>query len=151
MLNRIKRFFERKFTAVSPEHDHEHQLKLATAALLIEMMQMDDQVHDVEREAVKRALGEKFDLTESDTHELFELAEQEAKDATDYYQFTKLIAKNFTQPQKIKVIEYLWQVAYADDHLDQYEEHMVRRIADLIYVSHKDFLQTKFKIQAQTE
>ena len=149
MLNKIKYFFDQNFIVDSSEHDQDHQLKLATAALLIEMMQQDNQVHDVERTTVKKSLSEKFELTESETHELFELAAQEAKNATDYFQFTSLIAKHFTQLQKVKVVEYLWLVAYADHHLDKYEEHMVRRIADLIHVSHKDFLRAKHKVQAQ--
>ncbi|MCU7968532.1 MAG: TerB family tellurite resistance protein, partial [gamma proteobacterium symbiont of Bathyaustriella thionipta] len=79
--------------------------------------------------------------------ELYQLAHEELNNATDYYQFTKLIAAYFSQPQKIKMIELLWQVAYADNHLDAYEEHMVRRIADLIYVPHHDFIQTKLRVQ----
>ena len=69
--------------------------------------------------------------------------------ATDYHQFTSLIAKNFDQAQKIKVIEYLWMIAYSDYQLDKHEEHMVRRIADLIYVPHKEFLQAKHRVQRQ--
>ena len=145
MLRAIKKYFERN---ISPEGngDLEHELKLATAALLIEMMSQDDQVHDKEINAVKIALREKFELTDDECLTLFELADKEVKEAIDYYQFTRLIAKEFTQAQKIKVVELLWSVAYADSHLDSLEEHMVRKIADLIYVSHKDFMKTKHNV-----
>ena len=146
MLSAIKSFFENNI-ATEESSDLEHQLKLATAALLIEMMQQDDQVHVEEIDAAKQALREKFGLSNEESHTLFELAETEAAEAVDYHQFTRLIAKEFTQAQKIKVIELLWSVAYADSHLDPHEEHMVRKIADLIYVSHKDFIQAKHKIQ----
>ena len=146
MLNAIKNFFKQNISS-EEDGDLDHRLKLATAALLIEMMQQDDQVHDKEIETVKTALKEKFDLTGDECHTLFELAEEEVGDAVDYHQFTSLIAREFTQAQKIKVIELLWSVAYADSHLDSLEEHMVRKIADLIYVSHKDFMKTKHKIQ----
>ncbi len=147
MLSAIKNFFEKN---ISPEGngDLEHELKLATAALLIEMMYQDDQVHEKEIDAAKKALTEKFGLTEDEYHALFALAEEEVKEAVDYHQFTSLIAREFTQAQKIKVVELLWSVAYADSHLDSMEEHMVRKIADLIYVSHKDFMKTKHKIQS---
>ncbi len=147
MLSAIKNFFEKN---ISPEGngDLEHELKLATAALLIEMMYQDDQVHEKETDAAKKALTEKFGLTEDEYHALFALAEEEVKEAVDYHQFTSLIAREFTQAQKIKVVELLWSVAYADSHLDSMEEHMVRKIADLIYVSHKDFMKTKHKIQS---
>lgn len=147
MLSAIKNFFEQN---ISPEAngDLEHELKLATAALLIEMMYQDDQVHDKEIDAVKKAIRKKFELTNDECQILFELAEEEVKEAIDYHQFTRLIAREFTQAQKIKVIELLWSVAYADLHLDSLEEHMVRKIADLIYVSHKDFMKTKHKAQS---
>ena len=96
----------------------------------------------------KKALTEKFGLTDEECHALFVLAEEEVKEAVDYYQFTSLIAREFTRAQKIKVVELLWSVAYADSHLDSMEEHMVRKIADLIYVSHKDFMKTKHKVQS---
>jgi uncharacterized tellurite resistance protein B-like protein len=147
MLNAIKNFFEKN---ISPEAngDLDHELKLATAALLIEMMYQDEQVHEKEMDAAKEALMEKFGLTEDECHALFSLAEAEVKEAVDYHQFTSLIAREFTQAQKIKVVELLWSVAYADSHLDSMEEHMVRKIADLIYVSHKDFMKTKHKVQS---
>jgi len=112
------------------------------------MMYQDDQVHEKEINAAKKALTEKFGLTDDEYHTLFALAEEEVKEAIDYHQFTSLIAREFTQAQKIKVVELLWSVAYADSHLDSMEEHMVRKIADLIYVSHKDFMQTKHKVQS---
>ncbi len=148
MLSTIKKFFEQNISTDQVD-DIEHKLKLATAALLIEMMQQDHHVHADEKQQVKAALMEKFSLTEEEAGSLFNLAEAEASDATDFYQFTSLINQHYTKQQKIKVIEYLWSIAYADQHLDTYEEHMVRRIADLIYVSHKDFLQAKHKVQSE--
>ncbi len=146
MLGAIKIFFENNI-ATEESSDLEHQLKLATAALLIEMIQQDDKIFPEEIEAAKKALRKKFDLSNEESQALFRLAEAEAAEAVDYHQFTRLIARQFTQAQKIKVIELLWSVAYADLHLDPHEEHMIRKIADLIYVSHKDFIQTKHKIQ----
>ena len=145
MLNSIKSFFEDHFQITAVTEDVDHQLKLACAALLIEMMQQDGKVHEQEQQAVKQVLMHKFQLVETELHELYVLAEQEAHQATDYHQFTRLIAEHYSQPEKIKLVELLWQVAYADAHLDKYEEHMVRRIADLIHVSHADFIQAKHR------
>jgi uncharacterized tellurite resistance protein B-like protein len=145
MLNAIKNFFEQNISS-DKSADVEHQLKLATAALLVEMMQQDHKVQDAERQAVKDALKKKFHLTEDETHELYTLAQQEADGATDYYQFTSLIARHYSRQQKIKLVEYLWTIACADTHLHPLEEHMIRRIADLIYVSHKDLIKTKLQV-----
>ena len=146
MLKAIIQFFEQN---ISPETqvDNEHRLKLATAALLIEMMQQDGKSKDEEVKAVKHALQTKFELSETETHDLFALAGEEARQAVDFYQFTSLIHKHFPPEKKIRIVEYLWMIAYADNHLDAHEEHLVRRIADLLYVSHKDLMQTKHKVQ----
>lgn len=146
MLNAIKQFFDQNLTA-EQDVDPERQLKLATAALLIEMMQQDGETTDDEVHAVKAALQRKFALSETETEDLFELAKEEARQAADFYQFTRLINDQFPVEKKIKVVEYLWTIAYADEELDAHEEHMIRRIADLLYVSHKDMLKAKHKVQ----
>jgi len=146
MLSAIKQFFEQNISPEQPD-DTEHQLKLATAALLIEIMQQDGQTTEDEIQAVKSALQLKFELTEPETHTLFDLAKEEARQAADFYQFTRLIHENFPLEKKIKIVEYLWTIAYADNHLDAHEEHLIRKISDLLYVSHKDMLKTKHKVQ----
>ena len=146
MFESIKRYFEINLSSEEPD-DIDHQLKLATAALLVEMMQQDHQVQAAEKKAVKEVLQEKFELDDDETRELLNLAQHEAEEAVDYHQFTSLIAREYTQAQKIRMIEYLWTIAYADNNLDPLEEHMIRRIADLIYVSHKDFIKTKHRAQ----
>ena len=145
MLQAIKQFFENN---ISPEHqeDTEHRLKLATAALLIEIMQQDGDTKGEEIIAIKSALKTKFDLSGSETDELFVLAHAEAKEAVDLYQFTSLINQHFTVAKKIKVIEYLWVIAYADNHLDSHEEHIVRRVADLLHITHQNFIKSKLKV-----
>ena len=149
MLKAIKQFFEASIAPTSGadnSDDVEHRLKLATAALFIEMMQQDGKKTENEEKKVKQLLQSRFSLSETETAELFELAHDEARDAVDFHQFTSLIHQNFSSEKKIKIVEYLWEIAYADNHLDAYEEHMVRRIADLLYVEHKDFIKAKHKV-----
>ncbi len=148
MLNKIQSFFEKNFIAdntVATSIDR--QLNLAAAALLIEMVLQDDHIDAIEVAAVKKLLTTQFDISAAEAESLYELAEAEKHEATDYHQFTRLIAKHYTQPQKIQLIESLWRVAFADLVLDKYEEHMVRRISDLIHVSHKDFIQARLRVE----
>ena len=149
MLKAIKKFFDDKINVVEPQ-DLEHPLRLATAALMVEMMLNDGKKHDSEEKVLKEKLQQIFSLTNIETSDLFELAHDEAKQAVGLHEFTTLIAKGFSQEQKIKVIENLWAVAYADNHLDPYEELMVRKISDLIYVSHADFINAKHRIINET-
>jgi uncharacterized tellurite resistance protein B-like protein len=150
MLHAIKQFFEQNIVT-DDDSDIEHRLKLATAALLIEMMQQDGNSHASEIDAVKVSLQGKFDLAADETDELFRLAREEAHEATDLHQFTSLIHRHFSMQQKVRVIEHLWAVAFADNHLDAYEEQLLRRIADLLYVPHKYFIQAKHKVLAARE
>ena len=133
--------------SLETELDVEHRLKLATAALMIEIMKQDGETKSEETEAVKQALQAKFELTKTEIDDLFTLASEEAKQSVDLYQFTSLIREHFSQEKKIKTIEYLWTVAYADNHLDAHEEHLIRRISDLLYVTHQDFIKAKHKAQ----
>jgi uncharacterized tellurite resistance protein B-like protein len=149
MLGSIKQFFEDNLSLneQTEAESLEHSLKLSTAALLIEMMYQDDHIHDNEIITIKNALKKTFSLNDAETESLYQLASQEAQQATDYYQFTRLIQENYGQQDKIHIIELLWRVAYADNEIDAYEEHMIRRIADLLYVPHSDFIQCKLRVQ----
>lgn len=151
MVSTIKQFFE-KYIKPSPENSDkvtEHSLQLATAALLIEMMRADAKVSEDERRTITKSIQSKFKLTEEETNALLQLAEEEIWKSTGYYEFTSLINKGFNYEQKLKVVEHMWEVAFADSELDKYEEHMVRKIADLIYVSHKDFIETKLRVRVR--
>ena len=120
-----------------------HALQLATAALLLEMMRMDDKISAAERGTALAALRSEFNLSQTELDTLVALAEQEAKQATSYYQFTSLINKSCDPAQKAKIVEYLWQVAYADGHLDAHESHLLRKIADLLYIPQADYVVAK--------
>lgn len=121
----------------------DHALQLATAALLIEVTRADRRVTDAEREVVTRAIRETFDLSEAETGELMALADTEAREATSLYQFTHLIDKGFSHAEKRRVVALLWRVVFADAEMEKHEEALVRRVADLIHVPHKDFIDAK--------
>ena len=136
MLNAIRQFYDHyiKPTGSDVLPEDTHRLHVATAALLAEVMRMDDVVSEEERQVVLRAMCEKFSLSAVESERILQLAVREARQATDYYQFTSLINKNLSAAQKEKVVEYLWQVAYADGNLDPLERHLINKIADLLYV-----------------
>ncbi len=150
MLKKIQTFFKNNFMLEDGRAQaSEHQLNMAVAALLIEMTLQDDETHEAEVESVKQHLTTELGLSESETDELYALAEAEKHESTDYHQFTRLIAEHYSQAQKIKLIESLWEVAFADNVLDKYEEHMVRKIADLIYVPHKEFIKARHRVEGR--
>ena len=125
--------------------DRERACRIAGAALLVEMSRADHEVTPVERGAIERALRHVFALDSVAADELYREAERHADDATSLYEFTRLINDHFQPAEKENLVELLWFVAYADGALDKYEEHLVRRVADLIYVSHGVFIRTKHR------
>ncbi len=147
MLQRIKRFFDQHLIpgSVMEDRDSERVLRLAVGALLLEMMHVDGEAWPEQQEAVKTAVLEHFDLEPNEAMELLELAETELTESTDYFQFTSLINDLYTPEQKISLVELLWQIAYANESLHSYEEHLVRKVANLLHVPHSAFIAAKLK------
>ena len=146
MLGAIKQFFDQNIRPTATAGaDSEHVLRLATAALMIEMMRMDRDEHPDEWQVIGEVLQSRFDLEADETAELIRLAGQEAEDPSDYYQFTSLINKGYSMREKAVIIEHLWQVAYADGQLDDHEEYLVRRIAGLLGIDNQEFIAAKHR------
>jgi uncharacterized tellurite resistance protein B-like protein len=151
MINTIKQFFNTYIQQPGENVDapSEHALQIATAALLIEMMRADGTTHKDEEHKIVKTITSRFDLSEEESKALIHIAEDEVWKSTGFYEFTSLINKGFSYKDKVRVIEYLWEVALVDTYLDKYEEHTVRKIADLIYVAHRDFIETKLRVKKQ--
>ena len=151
MIRTFRRLFESTLATAAhatEAEEREHGYHVATAALLVEMMRADRAVAPAEREAVLGALAAAFDdLAPDEVQELLARAEERADDATSLYEFTRIVNRRFDHGQKAHVVELLWRVAWADGDLDKYEEHLVRRIADLLHVPHSVFIRMKLRTQ----
>lgn len=148
MISAIRDFFRSRLTeGDASQPDAERSARLATAALLIEMTRADHQVTEEERRAVDEALREVFELGEEELAELVRLAELEVKNATSLFQFTHLIDKTYSMERKIRIVELLWRVAYSDSCKSHHEEHLVRKIADLLHVPHSAFILARHKVE----
>lgn len=141
MISNIKQFFASEIT--DPGGDEKHQQNLAAASLMVEVMVIDRDISDKELTAIKNIIEDQFNLKNNEIEKLLELAKDEVSEATSLYQFTRLINDQFDQKKKNDLISNLWQIAFADNVLDKHEEAIIRRIADLIHVSHSDFIKTK--------
>ena len=146
MLKTLKNLFDSlTLPAEETPQARDHALKLATAVLLVEVMRADPASHTDERQAVLDSLHEKFALQEGELARLVELAEQAARSASDYHQFTSRVNDTFDHTQKIQIVEYMWQVAYADDHLHANENHLISKIAGLLHVTHGEYIGAKLR------
>ncbi len=149
MLRRILDAFEERIQSARQSDDpetHDRGYRLATAALMMEVSRADDDVSSEERHRVLQLIRDTFHLDAGETEDLVALAEEEAESAVSLYQFTSLVNDHFAPEEKESVVELLWRVAYADGVLDPYEEHLIRRIADLIHASHSSFIRAKHRV-----
>jgi uncharacterized tellurite resistance protein B-like protein len=127
----------------------EHALQLATAVMLVEVMRADPAFHAGEREAVLAGLRDKFALSDDEAQRLTELAEDAAQRATDLFSFTSRINERFEMPQKLRMIEHMWRVAYADGHLSAHERHVLWRIADLLHVPQGAYVNARLRAEKE--
>jgi uncharacterized tellurite resistance protein B-like protein len=118
----------------------------AVAALMIEIIALDGVQHEAERQLLRQCLSNQFGLTGADVDKLVQQAEAAHGQATDFYPFTAAINEQFSYEQKVELIADLWSLAQADGHIDELEQHMIRKLASLLYVSHKDFIATKISV-----
>ena len=146
MLRTLKDLFD-AFAGPAEEtpQARDHALKLATAVLLVEVMRADPASHDTERLAVLTSRREKFALQGDELARLVELAEQAARHASDYHQFTSRINDRFSHSEKIRMVEHMWQVAYADDHLHANENQLISKITGLLHVTHGEYIGAKLR------
>jgi uncharacterized tellurite resistance protein B-like protein len=150
MLRSLKELFA-TFTdapAATGTGQQEHRLQLATAVLLVEVMRADAASGDDERTAIVRALGEKFALQADEVDRLFELAQTTSRDAPDLHSFTSQLNRGFSAAEKVRIIEYLWQVAFADGHLSHHENHLLLKLGDLLYIPRGEFVAAKQRARA---
>jgi len=147
MLRSIKNYFQKNIQDRADDAGSEcsSSLELATTALLLEVARSDFNVQDEELRSVSAAVCKTFNITKDQGDELVSLAEEEAKQAACLYEFTQLVDKSFGDADKSRIIELMWQVAYVDGVLDKYEDHLIRKVADLIHVSHSEFIKAKHR------
>lgn len=118
-------------------------LELVSAALLIEVAKADFEFEESERQRLLALLQERFGLSDEDSHAIIEQAEKRVEDSTSLYEFTREINEQCDPEEKIALLESMWRMAFADGELDKYEEHLIRRVADLLYVPHSRFMTAK--------
>lgn len=141
MLDFIKEMFERRQDDGGGSDDVTfRQDQLAAAALMLEVAEADHVFAEEELATFKTVIASTFSLSKEEVEELYQIASHKQREATSIYQFTQSINEHSSQQEKFELIRAMWQLALADNQLDKYEEYIIRKVADLIYVSHTDFL-----------
>jgi uncharacterized tellurite resistance protein B-like protein len=131
--------------------NQERLVMLAAAALLLEVAWADHDISDVELDLISKRLRGQFALSEDEVSALVAEAKQHHDESVGMHSYTRAINEVWTEPKKFDLIVALWQLALSDDELNRYEEHVIRRIAELLYVSHDRFIAAKLKAKRGAE
>ena len=148
MIRALKALFE---SPAEPEDEatRQHRTRLAAAALMIETARADFTQDASEQTTLEDLLCSSLALPRQDVHALVEQATTRVDEATSLYEFTRVINDYYSAEQKLELIRSMWSVAYADGRLDKYEEHLIRRVAELTYVAHQDYIRSKLEARDQ--
>jgi uncharacterized tellurite resistance protein B-like protein len=146
MIGKIIELFSA--SQAEPEVATNDARQLASAALLIEVAKADADFSDGERAALLKLLRNTFDLDDEGLAALESLAAERSSDAVSLHEFTRVIVDACEPEERCQLVGLMWQVAFSDDHLDKYEEHLIRKVADLLYVSHSDLMRMKHQAKS---
>ena len=152
MLTKLTKIFDRAF-AGAPGADsaaREQGLRLATALLLIEVARADHADDPGEQAMILASLKQFFAIDDEVAQLLLEEAHREADRAVELQQFTRRLHEQLSAAEKLRVVEMLWQVALADRRLEKHEDYTVRKVADLLYVSHRDLIRIRNRLRGES-
>jgi len=145
MLNKFKQLFEAAASGDNTSSEKPYA-KLAATALLLELSRSDHDVAAQETQEIIAIAKSTFDIKDADIEHWLADAGNHADQATSLYEFTELINQQFSKDQKYELIVNMWRVAFADGRIDRYEDNLIRKVADLIYVSHSAFIRAKHEV-----
>jgi uncharacterized tellurite resistance protein B-like protein len=140
MIDVVKRFFSKATTQVSrgANQNTGHDIRVATCALFVEIARIDEKFTAAEMATILSILKH--------ADALIAEAERELEKSVDLWQFTRLINENYTNEEKIKIIETLWQIVYVDGKMDQYEHYLMNKLQNLLRLTHDQLITAKLKV-----
>lgn len=147
MLGKLKNILLGSRAYAESATDPQERQQLALGALLVEMARADFDADTAEQEAIEGLLAGHFDLNAEEAAGLVERAGAAMDEAVCLFDFTRALHEALDYEQKLEVVKLLWQVALADNRLDKYEEYLMRKVGDLLYVSQSDIIRLRNELQ----
>jgi uncharacterized tellurite resistance protein B-like protein len=126
-----------------PSGVDEHLIALSAATLLLEVAWADHDIADGELDSIRTALTGQFGLSADEADEVISESRDRHEESVGMHPFTRTLVEAFDEQQRFDLLTHLWRLAYSDMTIDRFEEHTIRRIAELLYVSHARFIEAK--------
>jgi len=147
MIERLKQLFAASEDETRKAPDP-HQLAVAATALMVQLSRVDNNEDDRELQAILDLAVEVHEVTREEAEEILQDALSHVDDATSLYEFTGQINEHLDQDAKQSLLESIWRVAFADGRIDKYEEHLIRRMADLLHLNHREYMQARHRAES---
>jgi uncharacterized tellurite resistance protein B-like protein len=150
MLDTLKSFLSEfgEGTKTAPQFDAS-DYRLAAAALLIHVIAIDGQQKPAEQERLRDILKTQFDLDEAQTDTLIEAATAADREAIDLYRFTSLLNRSLDEAGRLRIVEMMWEIVYADGKVNEFEDNVIWRAADLLGISSRDRIEMRRRASGQ--
>ena len=150
MIKLLKQYLQNTFDETIYE-DKDRTLRLACTVMMFEVLRADADEHPEEIEKIRQHAASAFELDPQDTEQLMQLARHESENAISLHEVIRAVNSAYSPEEKTRLIRMLWDVAYADGQLDKYEEHTIRKLADWLYVPHREFIRTRHAAEDSRE
>ncbi len=128
-------------------HNAERVLQIATATLLLEVVRADFEIQQSELDKIRLILSRQFKLNANELEQMITEAGENADRLVSLQHITRQLNEQFSEPEKNRVIEMMWEVVFADGNLDHYEEYLIRQVAELLYLPHSAFIKARHKAE----
>jgi uncharacterized tellurite resistance protein B-like protein len=145
MIERLKQLFAAP--EEEPVEPDAHQLAVAATALMVQLSRVDNDEDERELEVIVDCAVKAHQITREEARDILDDALNHAEDATSLYEFTGRINEYLDQVQKQALLTSIWRVALADGRIDKYEEHLIRRMADLLHLNHREYMQARHQAE----
>ena len=143
----FKNITSNKQINIKPEslESFKDEMILSICVLLIEVSKSDDDYDDLEKTKIIDLLEKKFSLNHNQIDTLMKIADKKNNEIVSLHELTASINKEYTYSEKKDLIKMLWDIAYSDGRIDKYEDYTIRKISDLLYIKHSDFIKAKLR------
>jgi uncharacterized tellurite resistance protein B-like protein len=147
----FKKLLDKPESAATPllEQDDFDRVQVATCVILLEVATSDEEISSEEKATISEILKRRFQLPPDAIEELMDLAAEKREASVGLWQFTNLINETFSREQKMRVMEAAWEVIYADEKLDKYEDYLARRLSKLLRLHHEEMIEAKLKVRGK--
>lgn len=146
MLNAFKKFIREVTFGETDKTFAEDDHRLAAAALLFHLIDVDGIIEDSESRKLKQILQDHYSLTEAETDELIKIARTRDQEAVDLYGFTSVLKRKTDETERLAIVEMMWEVVYADGHVHEFEDNTIWRVAELLGISTRDRMTLRQKV-----